>query len=124
LKNLGIEMAEDYTKEISQKLKKHWQIYKKKNKVSQTDFAENELRVSQGNFSNYLNANVTYSLKLLIELSRALEIEIWEILPDDFLPPKQNQPNNIDFIKSEIEKLKVELDDSRAKIKALESFID
>ena len=82
------------------------------------------MRVSQGNFSNYLNANVTYSLKLLIELSRALEIEIWEILPDDFLPPKQNQPNNIDFIKSEIEKLKVELDDSRAKIKALESFID
>lgn len=56
-----------------------WQAYKAKHKVSQTDFAEDKLGWSQGNFSQYLTGQVAIGNKALATLCEALGCSPWEI---------------------------------------------
>jgi transcriptional regulator with XRE-family HTH domain len=57
----------------AQNLKNLWLQYKRKNKLTQEEFANCRLGWSQGNFSQYLNGKTPIGRKSLLKLSEALE---------------------------------------------------
>lgn len=60
-------------------LQKIWKAYKAVHKINQTDFAEDKLRWTQGNFSQYLTGQVRIGDKALAKLCEALEVNPWDI---------------------------------------------
>lgn len=63
-------------------LRKRWEAYKKKHRVSQTDFAEDKLGWSQANFSQYLTGHVAIGNKALALFAKALECHVSDIRPE------------------------------------------
>ncbi|MFA0521863.1 helix-turn-helix domain-containing protein, partial [Vibrio sp. 10N.222.55.E8] len=57
----------------AQNLKNLWLQYKRKNELTQEEFANCRLGWSQGNFSQYLNGKTPIGRKSLLKLSEALK---------------------------------------------------
>lgn len=68
---------QDFKAQIN--LQKIWKAYKKANKTNQTDFAEDKLKWTQGNFSQYLTGQVRIGDKALAKLCQALDVNPWDI---------------------------------------------
>ncbi|PCD85656.1 helix-turn-helix domain-containing protein [Vibrio mediterranei] len=69
----AVEFQRELDIRAAQNLKNLWLQYKRKNKLTQEEFANCRLGWSQGNFSQYLNGKTPIGRKSLLKLSEALE---------------------------------------------------
>ncbi|WP_430469049.1 helix-turn-helix domain-containing protein [Vibrio alginolyticus] len=68
-----VEFQRELDIRAAQNLKNLWLQYKRKNKLTQEEFANCRLGWSQGNFSQYLNGKTPIGRKSLLKLSEALK---------------------------------------------------
>ncbi|MGX9518497.1 helix-turn-helix domain-containing protein [Vibrio mediterranei] len=68
-----VEFQKELDIRAARNLKNLWLQYKRKNKLTQEEFANCRLGWSQGNFSQYLNGKTPIGRKSLLKLSEALK---------------------------------------------------
>lgn len=80
--------------EAALNLRKVWNTYRKKHKVSQVKFAEEELGWTQGNFSQYLTGGIPIGQKSLLRLCDALDCSPGDIRKE-YLDQKMLNDNKV-----------------------------